>query len=295
MPNSHQISAILSCLEGRISFLICVEIPLLRFDGTSAIELKLRMLQPSPIILQTVRYPYLSSWSYRLSSRDSWRFYWNDRDCARVLLEGESSWRRLRANCFYLIPRQTSYATETEAPFLHFYLHFHFSWPHPPGVFEFPLEPGMLRLIEHIREVAGDHEDNNEKNYLAYTLAYRAMEHLPIRGVASNSYERQLLPAFNFLHQDLRETPTNDVLAQMAGLSVNAFIRHFREIYGTTPRQYLMVRRCETAARLLDSGELSLEQIAERTGFCDRFHLTRTFTRMRGISPAAYRRARQAR
>ena len=49
-------------------------------------------------------------------------------------------------------------------------------------------------------------------------------------------------------------------------------------------------QRVERACVLLHATGNSIEQIAEATGFCDRYHFTRVFTRLRGVSPAAFRK-----
>jgi AraC-like DNA-binding protein len=47
---------------------------------------------------------------------------------------------------------------------------------------------------------------------------------------------------------------------------------------GMTPHQYLIEKRMQAAWRLLEAGELNVQQVAERTGysslsaFSDRFH-----------------------
>lgn len=68
------------------------------------------------------------------------------------------------------------------------------------------------------------------------------------------------------------------------------FGRVFRAYLGHTPAQYVLERRIAAATQELAFTGASLEQIAERLGFANRFHLTRMFTRRMGVPPAAYRR-----
>ena len=44
------------------------------------------------------------------------------------------------------------------------------------------------------------------------------------------------------------------------------------------------------AARLLEERRLSIDEISEAVGIRDRFHFSRTFKRLYGCTPAAYRR-----
>jgi AraC family transcriptional regulator len=55
-----------------------------------------------------------------------------------------------------------------------------------------------------------------------------------------------------------------------------------------------MQRRIDKAKDLLRSSDLSLNEIALACGFADQSHFTAVFTRMVGVSPGFWRRARQS-
>ena len=73
-------------------------------------------------------------------------------------------------------------------------------------------------------------------------------------------------------------------------MSKNAFMRLFKAQYGLTPHTVIQRKRIEKACIMLHFSNASIEQIAEATGFCDRFHFSRTFKHIQGIAPAAFRR-----
>lgn len=56
-------------------------------------------------------------------------------------------------------------------------------------------------------------------------------------------------------------------LAARAGCSREHFTRQFMQEVGEPPAQYLRARRLEAGRRMLDEGELSLQEIARRSGF----------------------------
>lgn len=66
--------------------------------------------------------------------------------------------------------------------------------------------------------------------------------------------------------------------------------RVFREQWGCTPREYLQRVRMRAAAERVTSTRQPLAEIAFETGFSDQSHMTRLFTRMAGVAPAALRR-----
>ena len=82
-------------------------------------------------------------------------------------------------------------------------------------------------------------------------------------------------------------------LARECSLSAGHFARAFRRSTGLSPHQWLVWCRVEKAHGLLRDGGLSLAEIARACGFADQSHFTRTYTRLRGISPGAWRRQRE--
>ena len=82
-------------------------------------------------------------------------------------------------------------------------------------------------------------------------------------------------------------------LAQVAAacrLSTRHFARAFTHSMGMPPHRWLLQRRVERAKDMLRNAELTLGEIATKTGFADQSHLTRVFTRSVGESPGAWRR-----
>jgi AraC family transcriptional regulator len=82
-----------------------------------------------------------------------------------------------------------------------------------------------------------------------------------------------------------------EVVADAVRLSVSRFSGAFRGSVGESPARYLRRRRVKKAQdMMLLTGE-SLATIAVECGFADQSHFTRIFSRMVGVSPAAWRRA----
>ncbi len=80
-------------------------------------------------------------------------------------------------------------------------------------------------------------------------------------------------------------------LASRAGMSPRTFARRFRSKTGTTPHRWLVRQRVLAAQDLLESSELSVEEVASSCGFGSPLSLRQHFRRMVNTSPTAYRRA----
>ena len=75
-----------------------------------------------------------------------------------------------------------------------------------------------------------------------------------------------------------------------AGLSRSQFGRQFQRLFRASPSEYLLRVRVNAACRLLAETDLKITDIAHETGFFDHSHFSRTFQRLKGIRPQAYRR-----
>ena len=82
-------------------------------------------------------------------------------------------------------------------------------------------------------------------------------------------------------------------LAQLLGLSSSHFCRAFKCTFGASPRDYVLRRRIEAAQGLMLTTAEPLSSIAVRCGMCDQPHFTRSFHRIVGETPYAWRRTRR--
>ena len=79
-------------------------------------------------------------------------------------------------------------------------------------------------------------------------------------------------------------------LAREAGISRFHFIKLFRKKCGITPHQYLIKLRMENAAKLLQSGNLRINEIAIRCGYQNAAHFSTAFQKYFAQTPVTYRR-----
>jgi AraC-like DNA-binding protein len=77
-------------------------------------------------------------------------------------------------------------------------------------------------------------------------------------------------------------------LEAVTGLDRFLLARQFRACFGTSPYNYLVMRRLQRARLLLREG-VSLAEAAFACGFADQSHLTRQFRRAFGITPGRWR------
>lgn len=89
-----------------------------------------------------------------------------------------------------------------------------------------------------------------------------------------------------------RRIPVQE-LARLLSLSASHFCRAFKSTFGVSPRDYVLRRRIEVAQGLMLATSEPLSSIAVRCGMCDQPHFTRSFHRIVGETPYAWRRTRR--
>jgi len=98
-----------------------------------------------------------------------------------------------------------------------------------------------------------------------------------------------------YIEDNLDSTILASDLAGLVRLSTSYFFRTFRRTFGDTPVAYIMKRRMLRAQELMLNPRVSLSQVALECGMCDQAHFSRTFRRIVGINPMAWRRQLLAR
>ncbi|WBO63744.1 AraC family transcriptional regulator [Streptomyces camelliae] len=110
------------------------------------------------------------------------------------------------------------------------------------------------------------------------------------RGWAGALADPAVAAALRAIHADPARAWTVAELGVVGGLSRAAFARRFATLVGEPPLTYLTWWRMTTAGRLLRHDDLSLRQIAERTGYTSEFAFAKAFKREYGVAPGRYRR-----
>ena len=116
----------------------------------------------------------------------------------------------------------------------------------------------------------------------AYTEGSQSVDHLL-------SEDHALMKSISYIHERYFEKITIDDLTRIAHISRSTYIEKFKEICKMTPSAYLTKIRIESAAGMLLNTNLSIFEIAYRTGFYDASHFTKIFTQTYNLSPVKYR------
>ena len=95
--------------------------------------------------------------------------------------------------------------------------------------------------------------------------------------------------ALALLHERPGFAWTLDKLARQTGVSRSVLAERFAHLVGYPPMQYLAQWRMQMAARLLCDGTDKIAAIGEAVGYASEAAFSRTFKKITGVSPAAWR------
>lgn len=98
-----------------------------------------------------------------------------------------------------------------------------------------------------------------------------------------------LAPLLNWIVENLHEELDVAALASRSLMSPRTFARRFRSETGTTPHAWITSQRVLRAEQLLEQTDKPIEWVAGEVGFGNAAALRHHFTRVRGLSPQAYR------
>ncbi len=102
--------------------------------------------------------------------------------------------------------------------------------------------------------------------------------------------EGSLEPVMRWMHEHLTEPLTLTDIATHAAMSTRTLSRQFRAQTGSTPLQWLIRLRVHRAQELLETTDLTVDQIATASGFGSPVLLRQHFTKTLATTPTAYRR-----
>jgi len=196
-------------------------------------------------------------------------------------------------------------------PTRHAYLHFDFdelpdAWPKArawPDRWQLPTDDVVRPLFRYLLANAagwGDTAAGRDVSPVVASAVETLLGALIMGPVAQASELAPALPgpvarSLGYVRQrldtDMREAVTLDDLAGAAKVSPEHLCRLFREALDTSPVQAVSLLRLDRAMTQLVRSDLTVAQVADRTGFASPFHFSRRFKQVYGKSPSQARKA----
>lgn len=145
-------------------------------------------------------------------------------------------------------------------------------------------------MVELIRRFAGEEMAQVASNGLLYHPMRFEYSSLNFPGISVKTRDSVVFRAKAWIQQHIQTPYSLDRVAQEAAASPRTLLRHFKEVEGMTPLDYLHQLRVERAKQLLEVTLIDLTAVMEYCGYQDASAFRRLFRRATGITPAEYRR-----
>ena len=267
------------------------------------------------------RYWWLKYWKHQRLSFPFWRLYWNKNEGAYVFYEKQLM---LEPEKIILIPPNTPFSTDMINDFessstaskleggwiqkddneselinrgyvLHFFIHFNLGYPCDSisqGIYSFKATDDQLCVIQKITDILKQGtSDFGVKDCLDLNkLILSSVASLKPEDWKHPSINKKIFEVITYMNRNLHLKLTNELLSSLATMSANSFARLFKQETGSSPQRYLTRIRIEHSCNLMHHSNLSINEIADFSGFSDRYYFTKVFHSLMSVSPARYRK-----
>ena len=138
-------------------------------------------------------------------------------------------------------------------------------------------------------ELFGMPQPAGQPAWEAHALIALTLRSAPSQLWPSDRRDPRVRRALGFMGEHFREKLALEDIARASGCSERTLLELFQAEVRQTPIQTLTAVRSDEASRLLAHTDLSVDEIAERCGFANRYYFSRVFKQATGESPAAFR------
>lgn len=104
--------------------------------------------------------------------------------------------------------------------------------------------------------------------------------------------ESSILYAIEYIKSHCTEKITLDDLSRISKMSKFYFARKFKEFTGSSPMDYVIKTRVSYALNLINTTDLSMTEISEKSGFCSVNYFNKTIKEITGYPPYTYKKLR---
>jgi len=101
---------------------------------------------------------------------------------------------------------------------------------------------------------------------------------------------KKITESVQFIHENLQQPLTVDLLASKSHLNVDYYSRAFNNLFGIRPIRYIQIKRIERAQLLLTSTTDTIPDIASKIGISNLSYFTRLFKKITDKNPGEFRK-----
>lgn len=147
----------------------------------------------------------------------------------------------------------------------------------------------VVRIFELLQQEQGQGEQlsNEMENSLIKQLLIILYRHVSAQ--FAMAADEMIIDIKQLFERNYSQTYSLKMLAKRYNVSVSALSHRFRAATGMSVMNYLFSCRMASAKRLLATTDMDIGQIVDNCGFSDSNNFARSFKRLNGITPSAFR------
>ncbi len=280
----------------------------------SFINLKLKLL--------CCRYWSLDLWDCHDMTFPFWRIYWNKNNGGE--LKHQEEIYKMDPNFIYIITPFTSFSSRfinkhiyksgihvsgrhltssiqekeiEDNSLLHFFAHFNLGVPFDnvyPGIFK-------IELTDHLKDrltyLTNRLKIENKNFKLTFNLKLQSFIKEAISNIGAELWKAiniddRVLTVLRYIEININTKLSNSELAEIINMAPNSFARLFKDEMNITLHNFIQKRKIARACDLFEHTDKTIEVVSFDLGFSDRYHFSRVFKSVTGITPAVYKSGR---
>ncbi|WP_405575957.1 helix-turn-helix domain-containing protein [Winogradskyella sp. Asnod2-B02-A] len=275
------------------------------------IDLKLKML--------CCRYWLLDLWDCHEMVFPFWRLYWNKNTGGQLI--HQDTVFEMDPNYIYIIPPFTSFSSlysknhiytegihvsgkqlnvnhneaELENMFLiHFFAHFNLGVPFDsvyPGILKIELTDYLKDRLSYLTNRL---KIENKNFKLTFNLKLQAFIKEALTNIGPELWktiniDERVLKVIRYIEVNIDKKLSNTKMSSLVNMAPNSFSRLFKDEMNVTLHQFVQNRKIAKSCELFEHTNKSIEYVAFNLGFSDRYHFSRVFKSVTGLTPASYK------
>jgi len=140
-----------------------------------------------------------------------------------------------------------------------------------------------------LAEIEAAYRSEAHSPFYPQAAAWRLLDALSPPVVAGDRSAQVAAALRHIIDEQFAEPLKLATIAKRLGQHRSTLFRSFRELYGSSPKQYLDHLRFEHAVSLLKDGALDMATVAKQCGFASAHRFSKAFAGRFGVAPSRFR------
>lgn len=121
-------------------------------------------------------------------------------------------------------------------------------------------------------------------------IAMMLVKYILFENMLIPKHEPQFDKALSFINDNIEKNLTISEISRSTLIPKSSLYKMFHTHLGCTISEYINSKRVKKATELLINSEMSVAEISEKLGFSTQQYFSKTFKKIKGVSPAQFRK-----